>query len=177
MKNIFIRIKNFLLIILLISFFCLQSSFAQLSGVYTIPGSPFATFKAAVDSLNLVGVGSGGVTFDVIADHNESTTDSLVLTATGTSSDPIIFQKSGVGNNPKIIRTDAGNKATSIFGGQGDAVITIQGSDYVIFDGIDVATNDQGIEYGYYLRKVDGTNGCKFVTIKNAVIDSYKRYK
>ena len=70
-----------------------------------------------------------------------------------------------------ITRTDSSSKSTSTFGGQGDAVITIQGSDYVTFDGIDVATNDQGIEYGYYLRKTSDTDGCKFVTIKNATID------
>ena len=39
----------------------------------------------------------------------------------------------------KITRTDAGSKTTTTLGGQGDAVITIQGSDYVTFNGIDVA--------------------------------------
>ena len=171
-KNIF-KFVSLLFFLMLVSFS--QNSFAQLSGNYTIPGASFATVKAAFDSLNLAGVGSGGVTFNVNADYTESISDSvLILTATGTVSDPIIFQKSGVGANPIITRTDAGTKATSSFGGQGDAVIIIQGSDYVTFDGIDVAASNQGIEYGYYLRKANGTNGCKFISIKNAVVDMTK---
>ena len=118
-KNIF-KFVSVLFFLMLVSFS--QNSFAQLSGNYTIPGTSFATVKAAFDSLNLVGVGSGGVTFNINADYTESISDSvLILTATGTVSDPIIFQKSGVGVNPLITRTDAGTKATSSIGGQGDA--------------------------------------------------------
>jgi hypothetical protein len=152
-----------------------QNLFGQLSGSYSIPGSPFATVKSAFDSLNLVGVGSGGVTFNITAGYTESVSDSVfILTATGTVSNPIIFQKNGAGANPIVTRTDAGTKVTSVLGGQGDAVIIIQGSDYVTFDGIDVAASDQGIEYGYFLRKSDGTNGCKNITIKNSVVDLTK---
>ncbi|NWG28818.1 MAG: hypothetical protein HXY48_09830 [Ignavibacteriaceae bacterium] len=172
LKNIFKLVMPFFFL-MLVAFS--QNSFAQLSGSYTIPGTPFATVKSAIDSLNLVGVGSGGVTINVTAGYTESVSDSVfILTATGTVSSPIVFQKSGAGSNPLITRTDAGTKTTSTFGGQGDAVIIIQGSDYVTFDGIDVAADQSTIEYGYYLRKVDGTDGCKYVTIKNSVIDMTK---
>mgnify|MGYP003489355982 FL=1 len=88
-KNIF-KFVSVLFFLMLVSFS--QNSFAQLSGNYTIPGTSFATVKAAFDSLNLVGVGSGGVTFNINADYTESISDSvLILTATGTVSDPIIF--------------------------------------------------------------------------------------
>ncbi len=170
-KNIFKLVMPFFFL-LLVAFS--QNSFAQLSGSYTIPGTPFATVKSAIDSLNLVGVGGSGVTFNVTAGYTETTIDSLVLTATGTVSNPIVFQTTGGGANPKITRTDAGSKTTATLGGQGDAVITIQGSDYVTFNGIDVAADLTTIEYGYYLRKIDGTNGCKYVTIKNSVIDMTK---
>ena len=160
--------------IFLLTLFAFSQNYAQYTGSYTIPGTPFATIKQAVDSLNQYGIGGGGVTFNVTAGYTETTTDSLVLTATGTSGNPIVFQKNGVGANPLITRTDAGSKSTSTLGGQGDAVITIQGSDYVTFNSIDVATVNQGIEYGYYLRKVSATDGCKYVTIMNCVIDLTK---
>jgi len=50
----------------------------------------------------------------------------------------------------------------------------LDGSDYVRFDGIDVATSLQGIEYGYYLRKANTDDGCKYVTIQNCNIDMTK---
>ncbi|QQS34722.1 MAG: T9SS type A sorting domain-containing protein [Ignavibacteriales bacterium] len=140
---------------------------------YNIPGD-YATIQAAITFLNSNPVPSGGITFNVAAGHTETISDSLILTATGTSSDPIVFQKNGGGLNPKITRTDAGTRATSTFAAQGDAVIIIQGSDYVTFDGIDVAANDQGIEYGYFLRRGSDVDGCKFVTIKNATVDLTK---
>jgi hypothetical protein len=146
-----------------------QMNYAQLSGIKTIPGD-YATIAAAVTALNTAGVGAGGVTFNVASAHTEMITEPILLTATGTSDNPIVFQKSGVGANPVLMRTDAGTLTTTTLGGQGDAVVIIEGSDYVTFDGFDIGANDQGIEYGYYLRKASVTDGCKFVTIKNSII-------
>lgn len=150
-------------------------AFAQLSGTYYIPGtSPdYPTIQAAVEDLNSAGV-SDNVTFLVDADYIEVLTSSILLTATGSSSATIVFQKNGTGENPMLSRTDGGTINTSVLGGQGDAVIIIEGSDYLTFDGIDVTSNNQGIEYGYYLRKSDGTDGCKNVTITNCVINMTK---
>ncbi len=141
---------------------------AQLSGTKTIPGD-YATISAAILNLNAVGVGGGGVTFNVAAGHTETTTDSLAITATGTVDNPIVFQKSGAGANPIITRTDAGSKSTSTMGGFGDAVIKLYYTDYITFDGIDVSASQSGIEYGYMTLKT-ATDGCKNVTIKNSVI-------
>ena len=81
-KNIF-KFVSLFFFLMLVSFS--QNSYAQLSGSYTIPGSPFATVKSAFDSLNLVGVGGGGVTFNVNAGYTESVSDSVfILKATGT---------------------------------------------------------------------------------------------
>ncbi len=169
MKTIRIRFSIHALLLMLIQ----QASLSQLSGSYSIPGD-YATITAAVTDLNTVGVGGGGVTFNVAADYTESVTASILLTATGTLSDQIIFQKSGAGANPLVTRTDAGSLSTSVLGGQGDAVITIHGSDYVTFDGINVSTSDQGIEYGYLFWKVSGTNGSKNVIIKNSTVSMTK---
>ncbi|MCX6165039.1 MAG: hypothetical protein NTU73_09335, partial [Ignavibacteriae bacterium] len=149
-----------------------SSSFAQLNGTYTIPGS-YATISAAVTAVNSAGV-SGPVIFNVAAGFTESIAAPILLTATGTVANTITFQKSGAGANPLITRTDAGSNTTSTLGGQGDAIIIIQGSDYVTFDGISVTASLSSIEYGYYLRKASITDGCKFVTIKNAVITMTK---
>jgi trimeric autotransporter adhesin len=148
----------------------ISTGFAQLTGIKIIPGS-YPSLSAAVTDLNTQGVGTGGVTFNLAAGYTEvAPAGGILLTATGTAANPILFQKSGSGSNPKITSTDAGSVATAVFGGQGDAILTIQGSDYVTFDGIDVAASQSSIEYGYYLRKASSTNGCKNVIIKSCSI-------
>ncbi|MEI7663570.1 MAG: hypothetical protein WCK34_15280, partial [Bacteroidota bacterium] len=160
-------------VLLTISLLLLHLSYGQLSGIKTIPGD-YATIAAAVTDLNTASVGAGGVTFNVAAGYTESITTTILLTATGTAAKPVVFQKSGSGANPVITRSDAGNLATSILGGQGDAVIMIKGSDYVTFNGIDVAATNEGIEYGYYLIKASPANGCKYVTITNCAVTMTK---
>ncbi|MBE0663291.1 MAG: choice-of-anchor J domain-containing protein [Bacteroidales bacterium] len=140
-----------------------------ISGLKSIPGD-YVTLAAAVTALNNAVIGEGGVTLNVAAGYSENITAPIVLTATGTSDKPLIFQKSGAGSNPVITRTDAGTINTTTMGYHGDGVIIVEGSDYVTFDGIDVAAQNQGIEYGYYLRKASVTDACKFVTIKNCNI-------
>jgi hypothetical protein len=163
--------KKFYLVFVLLTMALIGQ--AQLTGTKTIPGD-YATIALAVADLNTQGVGAGGVTFNVLAAHTESSTDSILLTATGTAANPIIFQKSGVGANPSVSRTGTGVLTTTTLGAGGDAVIIIEGGDYISFDGINISTTDMGIEYGYYIRKVSGTDGSKNVTIKNAVITMTK---
>ncbi len=144
-----------------------------ISGVKTIPGD-YATISAAVAELNNSVIGSGGVTFNVAAGYTESITAPIILTASGSSSNPIIFQKSGTGNNPLVTRTDAGSVTTSTIGNHGDGVIILEGSDYTTFNRIDVAASQQGIEYGYYLRKASITDGCKNSSITNSTVTMTK---
>jgi hypothetical protein len=165
----YLKIIFFLLLLILT-----QNSYAQLSGTYAIPGTPFTTIKKAVDSLNLVGVGIGGVTFNVATAYTENITSPITITATGTSSNHIIFQKNGGGANPLVTRTDAGSLATSVRGGAGDAVIRIEGSDYLTFNGINITASNEGIEYGYLTHKPSGTNGCQNVTITNCTVTMNK---
>jgi len=138
---------------------------AQLTGTKTIPGD-YPTFVEAITDLNLAGVGPGGVTFEIAADYTESFADSLILTATGTAANPIVFQKQGVGANPVITRTDGGSWGTSTASGRGDAVFLIQGGDFITWDAINLAASNSAIEYGIYMRKADTTNGCKNITIQ-----------
>ncbi|MCS7258225.1 MAG: T9SS type A sorting domain-containing protein [candidate division WOR-3 bacterium] len=129
----------------------------------------YPSFTAAINDLNASVVGLGGVTFNVPG--GQTFVEILPpITATGAPNRPIVFQKTGPGPNPIVRRTDAGSISTSILGGQGDAVIIIDGGDYITFDGIDVNATNSGIEYGYYLRKRSSADGCKNVTIRNSNI-------
>jgi hypothetical protein len=140
---------------------------AQLTGTRTIDPagsgtSNYPTFAAAVAALNAQGVGAGGVTFQV---KSGATFAELVpaITASGTATNPIIFRKNGTLANPILQGTGTGTT---------DAAITLDGADYVTFDGIDIndaATNTTGaqqLEYGFLL-----TNGATRNTIQNATVD------
>ncbi len=162
-----------LMLALLIS----ATTFAQLSGPKTIPGD-YATVAEAIAALNANGVGAGGVTFNVAAGHTETFATALsgLITATGTEANPILFQKSGVGNNPKIT-AGVGTSTTN------DGIIVIAGGDYITFDAIDLEENAANanqttrMEFGYALLKASTTapiNGCQYVTIKNCTITMNK---
>jgi hypothetical protein len=139
-----------------------------MTGVYTIPGTPYATIESAINDLTLRGVGTGGVTFNVLAGHTESAANLVLEPMFTSASNPIVFQKSGSGANPLI---------TAVEGiGSLDGIIKISGADYVTFDGIDVRDSSGNIttttqmESGYALVKIDGTDGCRNITIKNCNI-------
>jgi hypothetical protein len=165
-----LRLRNLALVAMVFFF---NGLFAQLSGVKTIPGN-YATIAAAVTDLNINGVGTGGVTFNVAAGYTESTTAEIAITATGTSANPIVFQKSGAGANPIITRTDAGILTTIAIGAQGDAVVSMNGTDYITFNGINVTATNSGVEYGYLTNKPSATDGCQNVTITNSVVTMTK---
>ena len=144
------------------------------TGTKTIPGD-YATIAAAVTALNAGVVGSGGVTFNVTPGHTE-TGFNITLNATGTSSNPIIFQKSAAGTNP-LITAGVGTSASY------DGIIKIAGGDYITFDGIDMLdpasnTDDtKRMEWGYALVKKQSSypfDGCQDVTIKNCTITLQK---
>ncbi|MBC8458975.1 MAG: hypothetical protein H8D67_13355, partial [Deltaproteobacteria bacterium] len=161
-------------------------SYGQLTGSKAIPGTPptgYATLAAAITDLNAQGVGTGGVTFNVAAGYTEtfSTALSGFITATGTSANPITFQKSGSGANPVITASGAGTIAASTtLGSNGDGVVIIEGGDYITFDGINIqenagaSTTTTRSEYGYYLKKASATDAPKNVTIKNCAISLNK---
>ncbi len=153
------------------------SAQAQLSGAKAIPGSGstgYATLAAAVADLNAQGVGSGGVTFNLAAGYTE-TAANLLVTATGTAANPIVFQKAGTGTNPTITAA-AGTSATL------DDIIGLQGSDYVTFDGltlVDPASNSTAttqMEWGFSLLKGNSptVDGCQNVIIRNCVVTLQK---
>jgi len=147
---------------------------ATISGTISVPSGSYSTIASVISALNSSGIGSGGVTVNVAAGYTETISATLSLTATGTSSNPIIFQKSGTGANPLI---------TAYTGGTGtpgsasmDGIWQLVGSDYVTINGIDLAENSANtsnpstMEYGYGLFKGSATDGCQYNTIKNCVV-------
>ena len=151
---------------------------APLNGVYTINntlptstnlpanGSNFSSFTDAINYLNANGI-SGSVVFNVSAGQTFNEGPQTIV-AQGTISNQIIFQKSGSGINPKFI----GNNGLS----NADACFTLKGADYITFDGIDVSTvsgsasNNQQMEYGFFITMETASNGSNHNTIKNSKI-------
>jgi hypothetical protein len=162
--------KLYVLVSLLLVF---SNGFGQLSGIKTIPGD-YATITAAIAALNAQGVGAGGVTFNVAAGYTE-TASNLIITATGTLANPIVFQKSGIGANPLI--TASPGVSTTL-----DGIIILRGTDYITFNGInltDPLTNNTPttmMEWGYALLKNSTTDGCQNVMITNCTITLQRIY-
>lgn len=145
-----------------------QTSFSQLNGSYTIPGS-YATISAAVTALNTSGV-SGPVVFNVAAGHTETSANITLTNTTPNSTNTVTFQKSGAGANPLI--TAAAGTSTTL-----DGIIKFGGTDYVTFDGIDVrdpitnTTTTTQMEWGYAVLKASATDASQNIIIRNCVIN------
>lgn len=175
MMNKRLSLVHKLWITLAFSISCCCTAFAQLSGTRTIGGTvnDYPTIAAAIADLNTQGVGPAGIRFLVSAGHTE-TSSNLLITATGTEADSVIFEKSGAGANP-VITAAPGT-------GFLDGIIKLKGADYITFDGIDLVdpvsnvSDTSRMEWGFALLKAD-TNGSRNVTIKNCHITLQKTYR
>ena len=162
---------------LIVIVLCCFSSivYSQLTGTKSIPGD-YVTVNAAVTALNGVGVGAGGVIFNIAANYTETIAATISLTATGTAANTIVFQKdpSTSGANP-VITAYTGGTGTPATAVQ-DGIWRLVGSDYVTIDGIDLkenvanTANPSTMEYGYALYKASLSNGCQYITITNCSI-------
>ena len=156
MKNIFT-----LFCILILSVCTTQAQ--GIWGTKAIPSTNYPTLKVAIDSINALGVGSPGITFNISPGHYERSSISVIGASSGTQ--PIVFKKNGPGVNPIIT---AQNGA-----GAYDAVLRIQGRDNVTIEGItlkDTSANTNFMETGIAMFRNSGSNGCKNVTIRNCII-------
>jgi hypothetical protein len=140
---------------------------AQLTGTKTIDpagagANNYPTFSAAIAALNAAGAGTGGVTFQVKSGAVFAEL-APAITVSGTAAGRIVFQKDGPGANPRLQGTGTGTT---------DAALTLDGADFVTFDGIDVtdaATNTtaaQQLEFGYLLK-----NGATNNLVQNSTVD------
>ncbi|MDK9699931.1 MAG: fibronectin type III domain-containing protein, partial [bacterium] len=142
-----------------------------LSGTMTIGGvSPnFATFADAINAMVNAGVGAGGVTFNVRpGTYAERITVPSIPSITETS--PVVFQREA----GAVTVSGLGTSATN------DAMIWLNGCDYVTFDGINVldpgTSSTDYVEYGYYVTPFgsSSTDGANYNTVKNAMIQMHK---
>ncbi|MBL7964314.1 MAG: T9SS type A sorting domain-containing protein [Flavobacteriales bacterium] len=147
----------------------MQSAFA--GGTFTIDNTQpavlpnFINFTSCINylnSLNTCGAFSGPVMVNVTAGQTFIENPPALL-ASGSIGNPITFQRIGIGANPQVRPTGT---ATTNEGG-----ITLQGCDYTVFDGIDVAINSGDLlEFGYKVMNVSGTSGAHHNVIKNCAI-------
>ena len=142
------RLFSIIAMILVVNF--LQGQ--PLTGVKTIPGD-YATISSAIAMLNSQGTAAPGVTFNVASGYVESSVANIILnTTTSSATAPIVFQKvPGGAVNPKIFFN------TGVWNNVFDGGILIAGSDYVTFNGIDIASSDNSIDIGYGLFKRNNT--------------------
>ncbi len=137
-----------------------------LTGTKTINpvGGDYTSFTAAINALNLAGVGTGGVTFNVAA-GTTYTENCPPITATGTSSNPIVFQRSGTGANP-IIYAGVGT-------GSADAIVKLESVDWLTWNGIDLYENSANTsaltqaEYGLWVTNTSASNGSQYNLFTN----------
>ncbi|MDP3928031.1 MAG: hypothetical protein Q8R57_03325, partial [Bacteroidota bacterium] len=170
------------LLLFLIIFIGVKDLRAQLTGTRTVgSGKDYASIAAAVTALNSSGVGAGGVTFNIDAGHTENIpTGGIVINIAGvnkpTLANPIVFQKTGIGANPRLNSIVGGSgsfDATSITTSNADAFIKLNGTDFITFDGIDMqevytgTTTSLITEVGFMFCRASSTDGCQNVTIKN----------
>ncbi|MBK7567882.1 MAG: T9SS type A sorting domain-containing protein [Bacteroidetes bacterium] len=142
-------------------------------GNYYVPSVCYPTIASFVNALN-GGTVSCSVICNVAAGHTETApVGGINLTQTGTAANNITFIKNGVGANPLI---NAWVGTTTLAAGMTtpDGVFSLNGSDYITIDGIDITDNNATapgtMEFGYALYKVSGTNGSRNNTIRNCVI-------
>jgi hypothetical protein len=159
--------------------------FAPLTGTKNIPGD-YATLALAITDLNTNGVGSGGVTFNLIASNPQTApaggyiiggAGSLVLT-TSSAANPIVF----TGNSNTIT---AFNPQT--VGNINDGIIKLIGADFVTIQGFTIqenpantisatAASNNMTEFGVALFYVTTTDGAQNNTIQNNTITLNRTY-
>ena len=155
------------------------------AGTYYIPVrscSDFPTISAAVSYLNTNGIAntSGNWIFKVDSNYIETLTSTLALGNSTLNSGingvsatkHIVFQKNGVGNNPKVIAYPGTQASFNV--AIPDGIWSLRGVDYVTIDGIDlqdnIASGNAMMEYGYGLFKTGVADGAQNDTIRNCVI-------
>lgn len=166
-----IKIYNIRALIFLSFMFKLVNLNAQLSGSYSIPGT-HTSIASIINDLNTLGV-NGAVTINISSGYIETTPiGGFVLTASGSSLNPIVFKKNGIGSNP-VISSYIGGVATSSSSIQ-DGIWAFVGSDYVTVDGVDLVdvnvNNPSTMEYGFAFFKSSSNDGCNNNLIKNCAI-------
>lgn len=172
--------------LLFIFLFNQKTLLGQLTGIKNIPGD-YANLALAIADLNTVGVGSGGVTLNLIAGNPQTNpaggyviggAGSLVLT-TANALNPIII----TGNGNTITAPNPAGTA----GALNDAIFKFIGADFVTIQGFVLNENaantttaagtNNMIEWGVAFLYVSTTDGCQNNTIQDNTISLNRNYQ
>src|SRR4249919_2413695 len=108
---------------------------AQVSGTVSVPGT-YSSIATLLVDLNQNGI-SGPVTVNIAAGYTETAvTGGFTLSASGSATSPIVFQKQGTGSNP-LIYAYTGNKTPG--SAIQDGIFRLSGCDYITINGIDLS--------------------------------------
>ncbi|MDK9699907.1 MAG: hypothetical protein OEM52_07180 [bacterium] len=141
-------------------------------GFKTIGGAApdYPSFSTAIHDLQLGGVGQGGVVFRV---RPGVYVERIVVPdiANASSENRIVFVK----ETDSVWVTSQGGPGTN------DAMITLAGSKWVTFDGINIRCDtttyySNEIEWAYFVTNLSGTNGARNNTIQNCAIRMTSTY-
>ncbi|MCF7920183.1 MAG: T9SS type A sorting domain-containing protein [Candidatus Cloacimonetes bacterium] len=134
--------------------------------IYTIDNSgmgDYENFNTAIVYLNgLAELPEGGIIFNVISGQEFNETPGMI-TALGTETAPVIFQKSGEGQNPLI------NSIENI-----ESMLHFNGAAWITFDGIDItdpiSEDELRFEKGIYIF------ASNHISVKNCRISNFDNY-
>ena len=173
-------------IILLLAIFCATGTKAQLTGTKNIPGD-YATLGAAIAALNTNGVGTGGVTLNVIASNAQTAPTAggtgSVAGAIGAGYVINITSNAPTASNPVTIQGN-GNTVTAsglaTASNYNDALFTIAGTSYVTINNFilkdnasntTTAASNNMTEIGVAIVRGNGTTlGSQNCTVSNCTI-------
>ncbi|UAY50712.1 hypothetical protein [Ferruginibacter albus] len=136
----------------------------------TNTGLNFVSFTDAINSLNAcASARTHPVTFKVKAGAVFNETPPAITIAQATSAaNTVTFVTDGSSSVHPTILAAAGTSGSS------DPIITIQGTNYIIFDGIDLKSTNTTIDFGYYLitnsNNSSATKGAQNNIIRNCKI-------
>ncbi|MBV6477875.1 MAG: hypothetical protein HGGPFJEG_00620 [Ignavibacteria bacterium] len=166
-------------VIVLLYLIEIHNANAQLTGTKNIPGD-YATLENAINDLNTQGVGTGGVTLNLIASNPQTAPSGgyAITTLSGSASDQIIIE----GNSNTI--TSFSPQTT---GALNDAIFKIIGSDYVTIRNFvmqenssntntSAGTNDM-TEWGVALLYATTTDGAQNNRIQGNTISLNRMYQ
>jgi hypothetical protein len=148
----------------------LSVGYGQVIGSKAIPAD-YPSFNAFLTDLNILGVGSGGVTLTIPSGYTETApAGGFVLSATGTSLNPIVINGSA---SNKPVFTAAASQTS---GALNDAIIKLVGSDYVTISNLKLQENNSNTittaasndmtEWGIallYASVADGASTCSIL--------------
>ena len=149
---------------------------ANLTGTKTVKatGGDYANLNDVIKAINDLGVGDGGVTFEVengkTFNHTSISYNLSLIRQTGTATKPIVIKRSAT--NTSAAKPIINCPAT---GSAGDCMIGVVGVDYLTIDGLDFrATGTSAtvmFEKPIYFNGMTD-NGCSYNEVKNCVINA-----